>query len=145
MERHYTWQELHDLGIAPSRQHTRRLIACDIFPKPVRLGDPMRGRLAWPESRVEAYLARKALESEQPRPRRQPKVVSLTPPADPREPNARDRPKGRRKAARPCDPTSAMPTTTPQATNSAAAGKGKGGKQRSPFEPKDGSDDPEKR
>ena len=42
-----TWAELHDRGVLPSRQHTRRLIARGIVPKPYRLGDPERGRLMW--------------------------------------------------------------------------------------------------
>jgi predicted DNA-binding transcriptional regulator AlpA len=64
-----TWAELHDRGVLPSRQHTRRLIARGIVPKPYRLGDPERGRLMWLEADIEAYVAKKAAERELPRPR----------------------------------------------------------------------------
>jgi predicted DNA-binding transcriptional regulator AlpA len=64
-----TWQQLHDRGILPSRQHTRRLIARGIIPKPYRLGDPERGRLMWLESDIENYIARKLAERDAPRPR----------------------------------------------------------------------------
>ena len=122
MERHFTWQELHDLGILPSRQHTRRLIAREIVPKPLRLGDPERGRLAWSQSQIQAYLARKALESEQPRPRRQFKVVAM----------------GKREGAHPRELT--PETTPPEAADSAAAGKRKPGRQAERFAAPTGPD-----
>ena len=67
--RFWTWAQLHERGILPSRQHTRRLIERGVLPRPFRLGDPKRGRLTWLESDIEAYIARKAAEREQPRPR----------------------------------------------------------------------------
>ena len=63
-----TWAQLHERGILPSRQHTRRLIAKGIIPKPARLGDPERGRLHWLEADIEAYIARKLAERDTPRP-----------------------------------------------------------------------------
>jgi predicted DNA-binding transcriptional regulator AlpA len=67
--RFLTWQQLHDLGILPSRQHTRRLIEQGMLPKPYRLGDPDRGRLTWRASDIEDYIERRAAERDQPRPR----------------------------------------------------------------------------
>jgi predicted DNA-binding transcriptional regulator AlpA len=69
MMRFLTFAQLHERGILPSRQHTRRLIEQDIVPKPYRLGDPERGRLMWLEGDIEAYVARKLAERDQPRPR----------------------------------------------------------------------------
>jgi predicted DNA-binding transcriptional regulator AlpA len=65
--RFLTWQQLHDLGILPSRQHTRRLIEQGMLPKPYRLGDPDRGNLAWRESDIEDWLQRRAAERDAPR------------------------------------------------------------------------------
>jgi predicted DNA-binding transcriptional regulator AlpA len=65
--RFLTWQQLHDLGILPSRQHTRRLIEQGVLPKPYRLGDPDRGRLTWRESDIEDWLQRRAAERDAPR------------------------------------------------------------------------------
>jgi predicted DNA-binding transcriptional regulator AlpA len=65
--RFLTFAQLHERGILPSRQHTRRLIERGIIPKPVRLGDPERGRLAWLESDIESYVAQKLAERDQPR------------------------------------------------------------------------------
>jgi predicted DNA-binding transcriptional regulator AlpA len=67
MTRFLTWQQLHDLGILPSRQHTRRLIEQGVLPKPYRLGDPDRGRLTWRDSDIEAYIARRDAARAQPR------------------------------------------------------------------------------
>jgi hypothetical protein len=67
--RFLTWRELHDRGILPSRQHTRRLINKGIVPAPYRLGDAKRGRLTRLEADIEAYVARKAPERGRPRPR----------------------------------------------------------------------------
>ena len=69
MDKFWTWQQLHDRGIFPSRQHTRRLIAKGIIPRPFRLGDPEHGRLAWRESDIEGYIAQKGSERDRPRPR----------------------------------------------------------------------------
>jgi hypothetical protein len=65
--RFLTWQELHERGVLPSRQHTRRLVVKGIVPAPYRLGDAKRGRLSWSEADIEAYLARKAAERDRPR------------------------------------------------------------------------------
>jgi hypothetical protein len=65
--RFLTWQQLHDLGILPSRQHTRRLIDQGILPAPYRLGDPARGRLSWRADDIENYIERRAAERDAPR------------------------------------------------------------------------------
>ena len=65
--RFLTWAQLHERGILPSRQHTRRLIERGIIPKPYRLGDPERGRLTWLEADIEAYVATKLAERDSPR------------------------------------------------------------------------------
>ena len=62
-----TWQQLHERGILPWRQHTNRLIAKGIVPEPYRLGDPQRGRLTWLEADIDDYIRRKAAERGQPR------------------------------------------------------------------------------
>jgi predicted DNA-binding transcriptional regulator AlpA len=69
MMRFLTFAQLHERGILPSRQHTRRLIEQGIVPKPYRLGDPERGRLMWLEGDIEAFITRKLAERDQPRPR----------------------------------------------------------------------------
>jgi hypothetical protein len=69
MTRFWTWQQLHDRGILPSRQHTARLVAQGILPAPFRLGDPDRGRLSWRADDIEAYIERRAAERDRPRPR----------------------------------------------------------------------------
>jgi predicted DNA-binding transcriptional regulator AlpA len=72
-----TWDDLKAMGIVGSRQHNRRLRDKGEFPKPIRLGDPVRGRLAWLESEILTHVAKRAAERDLPRPRREPKVVPL--------------------------------------------------------------------
>ena len=67
--RFLTYNELRRMGIAPSRQHLRRLIAKGAFPKPFRFGIGEKGRMCWAESDIEAFIAAKAAERDQPRPR----------------------------------------------------------------------------
>jgi predicted DNA-binding transcriptional regulator AlpA len=75
MTRFLTWQQLHDRGILPSRQHTRRLIEQGILPAPYRLGDPDRGRLTWRADDIEEFIERRAAQRE--RPRRSTRVTTL--------------------------------------------------------------------
>jgi predicted DNA-binding transcriptional regulator AlpA len=60
--RFMTYDELHAMGLAPSRQHTRLLVAQEKFPRPVRLGTGPKGHIAWREDEVEAWIAAKSLE-----------------------------------------------------------------------------------
>jgi predicted DNA-binding transcriptional regulator AlpA len=77
--RFLTFAQLHERGILPSRQHTRRLIERGIIPKPYRLGDPDRGRLAWLESDIEEYVRRRAAERDMPRRNQSGSTSSLIP------------------------------------------------------------------
>ena len=65
--RFLTYNELRQMGIAPSRQHLRRLIAKGAFPKPYRLGIGDKGRMCWLEDEIIEFVSRKAAERELPR------------------------------------------------------------------------------
>lgn len=56
------YQQLRDRGITFTRVHLNRLIKAGDFPAPVRLGG---NSIAWVESEIEDWAARKAASREQ--------------------------------------------------------------------------------
>lgn len=52
-----TWHELkHAYNIPWTRQHVMRLVRQGRFPKPVRLGNGMYGRIAWRKRDLEEWI-----------------------------------------------------------------------------------------
>ena len=58
-----TFEGLKSRGyVVYSRRHIERLIAAGKFPRPLKIGDGPRGRIAWNEAEIEAHYAAHILD-----------------------------------------------------------------------------------